>query len=125
MGKILLVDDDDAISESLSNFLRERYGLFVDCVSSAEEALAFCSEETYAAFIIDLRMPTITGIDLIETLLLQGYSGELLVFTGSPQSSYLTRLAELGIDDDRIYHKPLADMSVLAERLKSIVEGEL
>ncbi|MCA9296271.1 MAG: sigma-54-dependent Fis family transcriptional regulator [Phycisphaerales bacterium] len=72
---ILIVDDDVVVAESIAEFLR-RDGYHVNVVHSGEEALrelddavrghAHRPAEPYAVMIADMRLPGMTGLDLIR-----------------------------------------------------------
>ncbi|HET9317581.1 MAG TPA: sigma-54 dependent transcriptional regulator [Vicinamibacteria bacterium] len=63
---ILVVDDEEAMTESLAAWLRED-GYTVDTASSGREALDKAKERDYAVYFVDLKMPG--GIDGIETMM--------------------------------------------------------
>ena len=64
--KILVVDDEEVMCESLAAWLRED-GFAVDVAFSGREALDKASQNEYAIYFIDLKMPG--GMDGIETLM--------------------------------------------------------
>lgn len=65
VARILIVDDEPAVCEMLEDRLRnEGY----DCAtgSSAEEALALIKKEAFDLILSDLRLPGLSGMDLLE-----------------------------------------------------------
>jgi two-component system alkaline phosphatase synthesis response regulator PhoP len=64
--KILVVDDEEVMCESLAAWLRED-GFIVDVAFSGREALEKAEHNEYAIYFIDLKMPG--GMDGIETLM--------------------------------------------------------
>lgn len=64
--KILVVDDEEVMRESLAAWLRED-GYGVDTASSGREAIEKAREIDFAIYFIDLKMPG--GIDGIETMM--------------------------------------------------------
>jgi DNA-binding NtrC family response regulator len=64
--KILVVDDEEVMCESLAAWLRED-GFAVDVAFSGREALDKAAQSEYAIYFIDLKMPG--GMDGIETLM--------------------------------------------------------
>jgi len=62
--RVLVVDDEDSIRESLTRFL-EDYSYDIMSVGSAEEALTLLDKETFQVGIIDLRLPKMSGEALI------------------------------------------------------------
>ncbi len=63
--KILIVDDEKAIRESLQMFLSEE-GFSSDTASNGEEALKKIEENKFDLVISDLKMPQLGGIELLE-----------------------------------------------------------
>jgi DNA-binding NtrC family response regulator len=64
--EILIVDDEQAMCESLAAWLRED-GYRVDVAYSGSEALTKAQQREYAIYFVDLKMPG--GMDGIETLM--------------------------------------------------------
>lgn len=64
--QILVVDDEEVMCESLAAWLRED-GFVVDVAFSGREALDKATQNEYAIYFIDLKMPG--GMDGIETLM--------------------------------------------------------
>jgi DNA-binding NtrC family response regulator len=62
---ILVVDDEEAMTESLAAWLRED-GYSVDTASSGREAVEKARAREYAIYFVDLKMP---GLDGIETMM--------------------------------------------------------
>jgi DNA-binding NtrC family response regulator len=64
--KILVVDDEEVMCESLAAWLRED-GYAVDTASSGREAVDRARQQDYAIYFVDLKMPG--GMDGIETMM--------------------------------------------------------
>ncbi len=62
---ILVVDDEPAIRDSLRDIL-EAEGYFVDCVENGEDALEALKQKTYDLMLLDIRMPGISGIEVLQ-----------------------------------------------------------
>src|SRR3990170_9058955 len=63
---ILVVDDEEAMTESLAAWLRED-GYSVDIAASGREAIEKARAREYAIYFVDLKMPG--GLDGIETMM--------------------------------------------------------
>jgi DNA-binding NtrC family response regulator len=63
---ILVVDDEETMTDSLAAWLRED-GYSVDTASSGREAIEKAREREYAIYFVDLKMPG--GLDGIETMM--------------------------------------------------------
>jgi DNA-binding NtrC family response regulator len=64
--QILVVDDEEIMSESMAAWLRED-GYAVDTASSGQQAIEMARRTDYAIYFVDLKMPG--GMDGIETLM--------------------------------------------------------
>ena len=78
--KILIVDDEQSMRETLSIML-EREGFTVDSSSGGSEALEMCGQNNYDLVITDLKMPEMNGIELIEAIYSKGYDLPVIVMT--------------------------------------------
>ncbi len=61
---VLVVDDESAIRYSITKTL-QRVGYQVDSAASGEEALEMLARQTYDVILTDIRMPGISGVELL------------------------------------------------------------
>jgi len=66
-GKVLIVDDDQAMCEMLDSDLRMR-GFSPTCFTRADKALAHINETEYHVILTDINMPGMSGIQLCERM---------------------------------------------------------
>ncbi len=64
-GKVLVVDDEEIMRESLSGWLEED-GLEVITAASGPEALKLIAKETFDLMMVDLKMPGMDGIQFLQ-----------------------------------------------------------
>jgi len=64
---ILLVDDDELILIALEELFR-RAGYGVRCAASGKEALALAAREGFAAVVLDIVMPGMSGLEVCREL---------------------------------------------------------
>ncbi len=67
MSKILLLEDDPNLSQTLIRYLKFN-GFELDWVKNGEEALDFTYENRYDLYLFDINVPLINGIDLLKEL---------------------------------------------------------
>ena len=67
LGRALVVDDDKAI-RALTTTVLQRWGLTVDMAANGREALALTADHSYAVIVLDLMMPEMNGLEVIEHL---------------------------------------------------------
>ena len=65
--KILLLEDDQILSESLADFL-QRGGYEVDLALSVEDAEDLSFENSYDLYLLDINLPDGTGLELLKAL---------------------------------------------------------
>lgn len=114
--KILLVDDDAAVRESLK-FTLELEGFSVEAFASAEALTAFGGPEEPACFILDYRLPGVDGLSLLRALRSLGVAAPAIVITSNPSRDMRARAAAL---DTVLIEKPL-----LGDELVSAVRASL
>lgn len=66
-ARILVVDDEQIVRESLQGWLEEE-GYQVDTADSADTALAMIGRQEYEIAFLDIKMPGIDGIELLQRL---------------------------------------------------------
>src|SRR5262245_13719704 len=82
-AKILVVDDEKSILLLLKEALTQ-WGYQVTCASSATEALELLKNGLFDALISDVRMPDMSGLDLLREIRKQDESIEVVMMTGYP-----------------------------------------
>jgi DNA-binding NtrC family response regulator len=98
MAKILVVDDEPALLGLLRDALGS-WGYDVKGAGSGTEALAAMGEEPFDAALIDIRMPDMTGLDLLRAIKRREGSAEVVMMTGYPAiSSAIEALKEGAYD---------------------------
>jgi two-component system, response regulator RegA len=81
LPSILLVDDDEVLRERLAQAIRTR-GYEVRTAGTAEEALRESARESPEMAVLDLKMPGMSGLDLLRELRQQDPSTRFLMLTG-------------------------------------------
>ncbi len=82
-GKILVLDDDPAVTLSCKRILGAE-GFNIKTASSGEDALRQLEKEEYDLLITDIRLPDMTGIEVIrESRVIQPLT-DVVVITGYP-----------------------------------------
>src|SRR5438128_2977356 len=81
--KILVVDDEPSILNLLKEVLTQ-WGYHVACVGTGAEALKAIRTERFDAAITDIRMPEMSGLDLLREIKRHDESIEVVVMTGYP-----------------------------------------
>jgi two-component system, response regulator, stage 0 sporulation protein F len=117
--RILIVDDEPAVGESLADFLEDE-GFVPETASSAEEALEKLVPGRFQVCIADLRLPGMSGEDLILQAHRQDPHLICLIHTGSISYNLSDKLRSIGIRPDHVFHKPMREMTHLIHCIKSL-----
>jgi len=124
-GWVLIVDDEEMIRENLKAYLEDE-GLRVMAFESVIPALGWLGEgDTCPVCIMDMRLPDIDGNSAIRILHQLYPKMEFLIHTGSSSYSLPDDLRAIGLDDDRVYQKPLSDMAPLAAAVHILSSQEI
>ena len=121
--RVLVVDDEYLVRESMGCYLEDR-GLDVLLAESAEESLDLLNRQSVDCAIVDIRLPGMDGNDLILHAHRLQPSLRFLIHTGSTAYQLSPSLTEIGIGDEDVFRKPLADMSVIVDAVHRCVQGE-
>ena len=78
---ICVVDDDDAVRDSM-RMLLESYGHSVEDFASARAFLSCGAKRRCGCLLLDLHMPEMGGLELLDTLHRQGASPPTIVISG-------------------------------------------
>src|SRR5271155_1143634 len=116
--RLLVVEDDIPIQQFLKRALVEA-GYQVDTASSAKAGETAALEGIHDAFIIDLGLPDLDGLDLIARCRAQGSSTPVLILSARRSVDERVRGLEQGGDD--YLTKPFALAELLA-RLRNLIK---
>ncbi|MCC6148099.1 MAG: response regulator [Anaerolineaceae bacterium] len=121
MKKVIIIDDALDIARLLrSAILSLDPNLQVSVVPSGEEALLEASRDKPDLVIADVRLPGISGFDLIQRLNKRYQNVRVIVITGLSNSEVEKRAAEFRVE--ALLYKPM-DMSVFLETVKKALEN--
>ena len=95
---ILIVDDENSICEVLSQYL-QKDGYLVSTASSGEEALGVLASSKTDLMISDIKMPGMTGVDLLKQVKEMGLALPVLMTTGFPTLDTAIEALKLGAYD--------------------------
>ena len=115
--RLLLVEDDTKIAEFVCQGLKEA-GFAVDHMTNGEDGLHLALNESYDAAIIDLMLPKIDGLSLIESMRAQGLNTPVLILSARRTVDDRVRGLQTGGDD--YLAKPFAFSELLA-RVQALI----
>ncbi len=116
MRRILLVDDEPLLTEELQEAL-EFDGYEVETASSVDDALKIFDRSSFDLIITDLKMPRLTGLDLLRHLQGQTDPPRVIVLSGHGAESNKIEASELGAA--ACFAKPV-DTDLLIEEIETV-----
>ena len=115
--KLLYAEDEPAMAEAVTDVLTY-HNYLVDRVADGEEALDYARSETYDGIILDVMMPRLDGLAVVETLRREGCRTPVLLLTAQGEVEDRIRGLDLGADD--YLPKPFA-MGELLARVRAML----
>jgi DNA-binding response OmpR family regulator len=113
--KILLLEDDPILSETLAYFLSQE-GYSVDVALTMEEAEDLTFDNSYDMYLLDINLPTGSGLELLESLRYADDNTPTIFITALTDMSSISKGFELGAID---YIKKPFDPEELLIRLQA------
>ncbi|WP_332889062.1 response regulator transcription factor [Methyloprofundus sedimenti] len=117
MMRILLIEDDPDLQTHIKQSL-EQESYIVDASSDGNEGYFFATEYPIDAAIVDLGLPGMSGIEIIQALRAQGSVLPILILTARSRWQEKVEGLEAGADDYLV--KPF-QMEELRARLKALL----
>lgn len=117
MSLIYIVDDDDAVRDSLS-ILIESAGHKAETFDLALAALDRCRTRRPDCILSDVRMPGMDGIEFQEKLTETGVDAPMIIMTGHGDVRLAVRAMKAGALD--FIEKPFDDAAILASLAEAI-----
>jgi two-component system response regulator PhoP len=115
--RLLLVEDELQIRQALALQLQQS-GFVVDEAADGQEGLYYFSEFPYSAAIVDLGLPKLDGIGLIQQVRAQGNKTPIVILTARDHWQQKVEGLDAGADD--YVAKPFQTEELLA-RLNALV----
>jgi len=109
--RILVVEDYVPVQAAVAKALREE-GHAVDVAGDGPEGLAFAVTEPYDVIVLDLMLPGMSGLEVLERMRQDGVQSHVLILTARDTVEDRVRGLDLGADDYLI--KPFAVEELLA-----------
>jgi DNA-binding NtrC family response regulator len=116
--KILIVDDDDALRESMVSIL-ESEGYILDVAKSGREAEIKIQNHIYNLVLLDIRLPDMTGIELLSKINECTPRMKKIILTGFPDTD--TAIRSVNEKADAYLVKPFDPkklLEVIADNIK-------
>ncbi len=95
---ILVIDDEVAVNNNIRKILAKK-GYHVDQAVTKSEALQKIEERAYKLVLLDLRIPGVKGLELLEAIRDKGPDTKVIIITGYASIETAVETARLGAID--------------------------
>ena len=103
-AKVLVVDDEEGVRTALSQVLKDE-GLDVHTVASGEDCLAECNRKNYDIILLDVWLPGMDGLEVLQRLNPADHSPGVIMISGHGTIETAVKATKLGAYD--FIEKPL------------------
>jgi len=117
-AKILIADDEEGIRDSLKKFLKERFECAVSEAANGKEALDLLRAGKFDLVFLDIKMPGISGMDVIKEKKKLDYKPCIWVITRFDSEEVARNVIKEGADD--YIPKPLS-LRLLDKRIRDFL----
>ena len=116
--RVLIVEDERRLAENVARTLRESAGYAVDISTDGEEGLFLAESSSYDLILLDLLLPGLEGMRLLQRLRAGGNRTPVLVLTARDDKESTIAVLDAGGDD--YLTKPF-DLGELLARAKALI----
>jgi DNA-binding response OmpR family regulator len=115
--RLLLVEDDALLGDGLRAAL-DKAGFAVTWVRDGKSALDLVSSQEFVAVVLDIGLPTMSGMDVLREVRASGNDLPILMLTARDSTRDKVMGLERGADD---YVVKTADMEELVARIRALI----
>lgn len=120
-AKVFVVDDEEAIRDSLQALLGVS-GFDVRCFASAREFLAWLKADQTGCLLVDVRMPGMTGLELQKHVADSCPAMSVVLMTGHADVPMAVQAMKAGAVD--FIEKPFAQEALLAAVRRAVAQSD-
>lgn len=115
--RVLVVEDETKLASQLSEILAQA-GYSINLVADGEAALQMALLDEFAAIVLDLGLPSLDGLTVLERWRKEGMSAPVLVLTA--RDSWTDKVAGLDAGADDYLAKPFSGEELVA-RVRALI----
>lgn len=114
--RVLVIEDDTTLGHALQEFLGDQ-GYAVDWLKEGDRVEGAVAGQAYDLLLLDLNLPGMGGLEVLQRLRANGYQGQVLILTA--RDGLQDRVAGLDSGADDYVTKPF-DLAELAARVRAL-----
>jgi len=117
--RIVVVDDDESIRKTFFLILHENYRVYL--AKDSREALQRFKNTDVDLIIADLKLPHLSGVEMVSEFRSAGYKGDVILISAFPDLIDIDELSRLSIS--HFFVKPL-DLDALNRSIDHLLNSE-
>jgi FixJ family two-component response regulator len=117
---VAIVDDDESVRDAIKRLMRSM-GLAAEVFASAEEFLRSPDLNRTGCLVVDFNMPSMSGLDLHQSLLVQRKEIPTVLITAYPSDDVRARALQAGVIG--YLTKPFSDHDLLSHVRTALDRG--
>ncbi|MCX7661893.1 MAG: response regulator [Candidatus Omnitrophica bacterium] len=117
--KILVVDDEEEIRQSLKNLLERRIKCEVRTAEDGNKALELIQKEDFSLILLDIKMPGLSGTDVLKKVKVISPYISVIMITGYDSPQVVQEVFKEGAQDYIL--KPL-NVEVVYQKVKEVFD---
>jgi len=118
--RILIVDDEQHLTDVLYKSLKEE-GYSVDIAQDGTEGLEFARMNVYDVIVLDIMLPGMDGINILNTIRNEGISTPVLMLTAKDTTEDKVKGLDTGADD---YMTKPFELSEFMARIRALLRRD-
>jgi DNA-binding NtrC family response regulator len=96
--QILMIDDEERFCKTTARLL-ERHNISVDILTEGNQAILALEKKAYDVVLLDLKMPEISGVDILKQIKKMNYSPEVIILSGHASADIARETIDLDAYD--------------------------
>jgi FixJ family two-component response regulator len=117
---IALIDDDEAVLDALRLYFA-RHKIETSCFKAAKDFLALDQREQFDCIVSDIRMPQMSGLELVQRLNERSYARPVILITGHGDVDMAVTAIKNGAFD--FIEKPFEEARLLVSIQRAVEKG--
>jgi two-component system nitrate/nitrite response regulator NarL len=118
--QLLLCDDHNLVSEGIAIMLQSEAHYEIHIVTSGRQALQFLQQQHVDVLILDISMPEMSGLDVLDALNTKEIPQNVLMLTMHDQVNYIKKAIEKGAKG---YVLKSTSKEMLIDAIQKVAEG--
>jgi len=94
-NRILIVDDDPTVRQFVDLILSQ-HGYHVSSAATPDTAMQILGRESFALVLLDIRMPGMSGLDILRLMKSRPHRSKILMMTAQRDSTTIMQAIEQG-----------------------------